>query len=295
MCSEAKSTFGSAGPLRGCQATSVALEESGGHDTGVLLVLAQADFPAATESASMSLKVIAGIYGSRVLQTVRGLGTRPLLGQVKAAVFNILMDQVPGALVWDLFAGTGASGIEALSRGARRAVFVEKNGKAISVLRSNLRMLNAEDTGVVVRGDAWDPPVLHEGVLRGDVRIDAPPHSDPNEVREAPPADAPPPEVAASALAEVPPDIIFLDPPYALVVEDPVKCLSRARHLMRRLAKGGCLVFHFEAGTLDQDDFDSDMVVDLREWGGSAIAFCWRVGEAPERVLRRRERESADD
>ena len=75
----------------------------------------------------MSLKVIAGIYGSRVLQTVRGLGTRPLLGQVKAAVFNILMEQVPGALVWDLFAGTGASGIEALSRGARKVVFVEKN------------------------------------------------------------------------------------------------------------------------------------------------------------------------
>ena len=79
-----------------------------------------------------------------------------------------------------------------------------------------------------------------------------------------------------------------------MVVEDPVKCLSRARHLVRRLAKGGCLVFHFEAGTIDQDDFDSDLVVDLREWGGSAIAFCWRIGEAPERVLRRRDRESAD-
>lgn len=246
----------------------------------------------------MSLKVIAGIYGSRVLQTVRGLGTRPLLGQVKAAVFNILMDQVPGALVWDLFAGTGASGIEALSRGARRAVFVEKNGKAISVLRSNLRMLGAEETSVVVRGDAWDPPVLHEGVLSGAVRIDAPSHGDPNAPTAGAPAVEPAdvaPETAASALAEVPPDIIFLDPPYAMVVEDPVKCLSRARQLVRRLAKGGCLVFHFEAGTLDQDDFDSDLVVDLREWGGSAIAFCWRMGEAPERVLRRRERESSDE
>jgi 16S rRNA (guanine966-N2)-methyltransferase len=224
----------------------------------------------------MSLKVIAGVYGGRVLRTVRGLGTRPLLGQVKAAVFNILAEQVPGALVWDLFAGTGASGIEALSRGARQAVFLEKNNKAIEVLRNNLRMLGAEATGVVLRGDAWEPPVLHAGVLAG-VRADAPPDD----------GSAPDP---GAADGEVAPDLIFLDPPYALVVEDPVKCLWRARRLVQRLAPGGCLVFHFEAGALDEDDFDADLTVDLREWGSSAIAFLWRAGEAPSRIVRRRER-----
>ena len=144
---------------------------------------------------------------------------------------------------------------------------------------------------------AWDPPVLHEGVLSGEVRIDSPAVAGGESAAPpaSPPDDSAPKHLDASALAEVPPDIIFLDPPYAMVVEDPVKCLSRARQLVRRLAKGGCLVFHFEAGTVDQDDFDSDLVVDLREWGGSAIAFCWRIGEAPERVLRRREREGADD
>ncbi len=207
----------------------------------------------------MNLKVIAGIYGSRVLRSVRGLGTRPLLGQVKAAIFNVLAESMPDAVVWDLFAGTGATGIEALSRGARHAVFVEKNNKAIEVLRSNLRMLgdDAVAKSVVSRGDAWEPPVT------------------------APDAPAP--------------NLIFLDPPYALVEEDPVKSVYRARRLVQSLAPGGCVVFHFEAGVLDADDFDDDLTVDLRRWGGSAIAFLWRNGEAPERVLRRRERVGADE
>jgi len=238
----------------------------------------------------MSLKVIAGVYGGRALRTVRGLGTRPLLGQVKAAVFNILAEQVPGALVWDLFAGTGASGIEALSRGARQAVFLEKNNKAIEVLRSNLRMLGAQAASVVLRGDAWEPPVLHAGVLAGE-RADAPPAGGPPD-GSAPEA---PKDRSLAAEGEVAPDLIFLDPPYSLVVEDPVKCLWRARRLVQRLAPGGCLVFHFEAGALDEDDFDADLTVDLREWGSSAIAFLWRAGEAPSRVVRRRERALTGD
>lgn len=207
----------------------------------------------------MNLKVIAGVYGSRVLRSVRGLGTRPLLGQVKAAIFNILGEDIVDAVVWDQFAGTGATGIEALSRGAGKVVFVEKNNRALEILRGNLQMLGAEavDRSVVVRGDAWDPPQLPDGS----------------------PA----------------PDLVFLDPPYALVEEDPVKSIYRARQLAHRLAPNGCLVFHFEAGVIDEDDFDDDLDVDLRTWGNSAIAFVWRAGEVPERVLRRREREAAHD
>lgn len=207
----------------------------------------------------MSLKVIAGVYGSRVLRSVRGLGTRPLLGQVKAAIFNVLAEQLPGAVIWDLFAGTGATGIEALSRGARRAVFVEKNNRALEVLRANLESLgeDALARSTVVRGDAWEPPALGE---EGEA-----------------------------------PDIVFLDPPYDLVLEDPVKSVYRALRLVQALARGGCVVFHFEAGAIDEDDIDADVVVDLRQWGGSAVAFLWRAGEAPERLLRRQERAAADE
>ncbi|HEX5052887.1 MAG TPA: RsmD family RNA methyltransferase, partial [Planctomycetota bacterium] len=108
----------------------------------------------------MSLKIIGGVYGGRVLRSVRGIGTRPLLGQVREAIFNMLADRVAGAVVWDLFAGSGASGIEALSHGAERVLFCEKNGRALDVLRGNLQMLgqDAVARAVVLRADAWDPP-----------------------------------------------------------------------------------------------------------------------------------------
>jgi 16S rRNA G966 N2-methylase RsmD len=97
----------------------------------------------------------------------------------------------------------------------------------------------------------------------------------------------------AAAVSEVAPDLVFLDPPYAMVAEDPVKSMARAMRLLARTAPGGCVVFHFEAGVLDEDDFDGDLDLDLREWGTTAIAMMWRLGEAPERVRRRREKERA--
>ena len=222
----------------------------------------------------MSLRIIGGEYGGRSLKTVRGLGTRPLLGQVREALFNILGAQIEGAFVWDLFAGTGASGLESLSRGAERVLFVEKNGKVIDVLRSNLGLLGegAEGRAVVIRADAWDPPVIHRpifGAARADEADDAP-----NDV-------------------EVSPDVIFLDPPYAMVAEDPVKSIARARRLLDRVADGGCLLFHFESGVLDEDDFDEDLDVELREWGSSVVAMIWRQGQAPEAVYKRRDKARA--
>lgn len=224
----------------------------------------------------MSLKIIAGTYGGRVLRTVRGLGTRPLLGQVRESVFNILAEQIPDAIVWDLFAGSGASGVESLSRGAARVLFCEKNGKAVDVLRQNLQMLgdDAVARSVVMRADAWDPPLMNHATFGGG-RDDADEEGDEDEVA---------------------PDVVFLDPPYAMVAEDPVKSMARARRLLDRTARGGCVVFHFETGVLDEDDFDDDLDLDLREWGTTAIAFLWRRGEAPERHQRRwaKERARAD-
>ncbi len=216
----------------------------------------------------MSLRIIGGDFGGRVLRSVRGLGTRPLLGQVREALFNVLQEQVPGAIVWDLFAGTGASGFEALSRGAARVLFCEKNGRALDVLRGNLQMLgpDAMERALVQRADAWDPPLMTPAVFGGARDGDGDP---------------------ADLDAEVAPDLIFLDPPYALVAEDPVKCMARARRLLDRAATGGCVAFHFESGVLDEDDFDDDLDVDLREWGTTAIALLWRRGEAPERLQRR--------
>lgn len=231
----------------------------------------------------MSLRIIGGEYGGRSLKTVRGLGTRPLLGQVREAVFNILGSHIEDAFVWDLFAGTGASGMESLSRGAARVLFVEKNRKAIDILRDNLESLGdeAEDRGVLLRADAWDPPVMHRslfGASRDERHTDADPD----------------PDLDSATDAEVAPDVVFLDPPYAMVAEDPVKSVARARAILDRVAPGGCVLFHFESGVLDEDDFDDDLDVDLREWGSSVIAMLWRKGDAPEVVRKRKAKARAD-
>ncbi len=87
------------------------------------------------------MRVIAGTYRSRKLRTLRGLALRPSSDRVRETLFNILASEVQDAVFVDLFAGTGAVGIEALSRGARRGVFVEHHPAAVKLLRANLESL----------------------------------------------------------------------------------------------------------------------------------------------------------
>jgi 16S rRNA (guanine966-N2)-methyltransferase len=86
------------------------------------------------------MRVIAGTLGGRRLKAPRGRATRPTSDRVREALFSIL-GEIADARVLDLFAGSGALGIEALSRGAAGAVFVERDGSAAAVLRENLRAL----------------------------------------------------------------------------------------------------------------------------------------------------------
>jgi 16S rRNA (guanine966-N2)-methyltransferase len=100
----------------------------------------------------VSLRVIAGRYGGRRLQAPPGAATRPTSDRVREALFSILGARVAGAAVLDLFAGSGALGLEALSRGAARATFVDSAPAALRALRGNLEAIGAE--AEVVRGDA---------------------------------------------------------------------------------------------------------------------------------------------
>ncbi len=95
------------------------------------------------------MRVIAGSLGGRILAPVKGR-IRPTAAKVREAVFNILGESVFKARVLDLFAGTGALGIEALSRGAHEAVFVEDHPGAIKVLRRNLEDLGLGDRSRVL-------------------------------------------------------------------------------------------------------------------------------------------------
>ena len=94
------------------------------------------------------MRVISGSAKGRALATVPGTETRPITDRVKESLFNILGQAVVDARILDLFAGTGSVGIEALSRGAEKAVFVEKNRRAVETIRKNLRT-----TGLATRAE----------------------------------------------------------------------------------------------------------------------------------------------
>lgn len=103
------------------------------------------------------MRVIAGSAKGRTLHPVPGESTRPITDRVKSALFSILTSQemVEGRRYLDLFGGTGAVGIEALSRGAAAAVFCERDRHALRTLRQNLAELGLADRGEIVAGDAF--------------------------------------------------------------------------------------------------------------------------------------------
>ena len=99
------------------------------------------------------MRVISGKARGVTLKTPEGLQTRPTADRVKEAIFSILQFDLPGAKVLDLFGGTGQLGIEALSRGAEKAVFVDAGEAASKLIQENLRRTKLEGQGKVIRSD----------------------------------------------------------------------------------------------------------------------------------------------
>jgi len=128
------------------------------------------------------MRIIAGTFRSRQLKSLKGMALRPTSDNLRETLFNVLGELVVDARFADLFAGTGAVGIEALSRGAREAMFVEKHPPAVALIKKNLESLEIRKGARVLPLDA----------LQALKRL----------------AEEP-----ATASARI--DILFLDPPYA--------------------------------------------------------------------------------
>ena len=99
------------------------------------------------------MRVIAGKARRLNLKTIPGNETRPTTDRIKETLFNILQPEIPGCRFLDLFSGSGAIGIEALSRGAEYAVFVEKNPKACTCIRENLSFTKLSEGGKLLNMD----------------------------------------------------------------------------------------------------------------------------------------------
>ena len=179
------------------------------------------------------MRIIGGKLKGRKLRSVQGTKIRPTADRTREAIFNIIAFQVPGATVLDLFAGTGALGIEALSRGARSAVFIDISNQSISVLRENLASLPLESPTKVIRWDiSRNLNCLH-----------------------------------SSALVI---DLVFMDPPYN---ENLIAPTLGHLHTSQCLANSACIIVehsHLDPVLPVQLPFK---IVDQRKYGKTRVAF----------------------
>ena len=179
------------------------------------------------------MRVIGGVYRSRRLRAVEGLGVRPTSDRLRETLFNILGASVAGSRFLDLCAGSGAVGIEALSRGAQQAVFVEQSRRACDVIEANLQGLDiASRASIICR-----------------------------EVMAA---------LKQLASASAPFDLIFFDPPYASALYATV--LSYLGESLV-IEENGILVVEHRAKTPLASDYGRLQQFRQLKQGESALAF----------------------
>jgi 16S rRNA (guanine966-N2)-methyltransferase len=187
------------------------------------------------------MRIIAGELRGRPLKAPPGERTRPMLDRVREALFARLEERLSGARVLDLYAGSGSLGLEALSRGAQRARFVERDGPALAALRKNV-----EDLGLATRARVWRGDALQRSSWLGGAGAD---------------------EVY---------DLVFFDPPYALV-RDPdtsPRLVAALEELAAdALAPGGVIVVHAPERDIGVLRPGGEWGWDLRTYGSSAVAL----------------------
>jgi len=123
------------------------------------------------------VRVIAGSARGVYLSSLKGNTTRPISDRIKDSLFNILSQVIPDSNVIDMYAGTGAIGIEALSRGARSCMFIEIDKSAIQVIKKNLETTKLQDKAQVLRYDVFEiVPYLVENSVEVDLVFASPPY-----------------------------------------------------------------------------------------------------------------------
>ncbi len=123
------------------------------------------------------MRVIAGCARGTHLSSLKGNKTRPIQDKTKESLFGILSGIIPDSFVIDLYAGTGAIGIEALSRGANSCIFVEIDRAAIQTVKKNLEATKLEDKALVLKYDVFEiVPYLEKNDIKVDIVFASPPY-----------------------------------------------------------------------------------------------------------------------
>jgi 16S rRNA (guanine966-N2)-methyltransferase len=187
------------------------------------------------------MRIIAGQFRSRaILPPEDDRTTRPITDRVKQSLFDIVTPLLDGAIVYDCFAGTGSMGLESLSRGAKRALFFEADRSALTRLKKNIASLKVEANSIIIPGDLF-------------------------KYFQATPTPAEPAR------------IIFLDPPYRFLNEQPQRLQQLVEKLRDHLAPDGLVVFRHDAA--DHLDLPALERADLRTYGGMEIELLRRRGK----------------
>jgi 16S rRNA (guanine966-N2)-methyltransferase len=181
------------------------------------------------------MRVISGTAKGRRLRAVPGSKTRPITDRVKQALFDILAGDVDGSHFLDLFAGTGSVGIEALSRGAERAVFVERSAAAVRVIRHNLETTQLTGRARIVRTDVF-------GFL------------------------------ARPRVEEVPFDFVYIAPPqYQGLWADTLLALDAVEHPL--LSDGSLVIVQIHPKEYAQVSLAGLALADQRDYGSTLLCF----------------------
>lgn len=152
------------------------------------------------------MRVIAGEFRSRKLLSVEGMDVRPTPDRLREALFNILQVRLQGAVFADAYAGTGAVGLEALSRGAKRVLFIERDKDALRTIFENIKSLNVQGRTAIIRRKASD--TLRK--IEADIVFIDPPFNVPKEF-----------EASLHAVAEsTVPSVIVQHPPRHILLDE---------------------------------------------------------------------------
>jgi len=162
------------------------------------------------------MRVIGGEFRSRLLKSLPGLDVRPTPDRLREALFNVLAPRIEGVVFADIYAGTGSVGIEALSRGAARAIFVVHNRDALGIIRANLKSLEVEKRSQLLQARA----ITVLPTLRADMVFIDPPYRLEREYA-----------TALEALGAKPPELIIVQHDARLDLPESVGALRRTRKL----------------------------------------------------------------